>query len=69
LPLLKSAFQRNGGWPKDYQHYEKLNAGIFNDFKNDLHSVKAVEERRESDEGVLKRPTRWDFASNGVNFA
>lgn len=43
LDLLKLAVERLGDWPKDYGEYERLNADIFREFKEDLSGVEGVE--------------------------
>lgn len=75
MRLLKAAFQRNGGWPKDDQHYERLNAAVFREFQSDLQGFEGVEKwnakgfgggKAESDEGAFKRPTKWEFMPSEV---
>ncbi|EED17341.1 NACHT domain protein [Talaromyces stipitatus ATCC 10500] len=43
LALLKLAIERLGDWPKDYSEFERLNADIFREFKEDLNGVEGVE--------------------------
>jgi hypothetical protein len=35
LHLLKLAFQRLGGWPREYRQYERLNAQLFREFSGE----------------------------------
>jgi hypothetical protein len=43
LQLLKLAVQRLGDWPKDYSEYERLNADLFLEFRDELEGVEGVE--------------------------
>ncbi|KAJ6134419.1 hypothetical protein N7523_000741 [Penicillium sp. IBT 18751x] len=43
LQLLKLSVQRLGDWPKDYAEYERLNAELFSEFKQELSGVEGVE--------------------------
>ncbi|KAH8706013.1 NACHT domain protein [Talaromyces proteolyticus] len=80
--LLKHAIERYGDWPKDYSEYERINADVFREFKEDLVGVEGVEKwnpkgfgsgKAESGVDLLDlNSNRWEIveatahASNGV---
>lgn len=43
LQLLKLSVQRLGDWPKDFAEYERLNAELFLEFRDDLQGIEGVE--------------------------
>lgn len=81
LHLLKLAAERLGDWPKDYSEYERLNADVFREFKDDLSGVEGAEKwnlkafgsgKAESNEDMLNADLKsWELvveerAENGV---
>ncbi|KAF2036681.1 hypothetical protein EK21DRAFT_105994 [Setomelanomma holmii] len=77
LKLLKLAFQRLGGWPKQYADYERLNAQIFRSFGGEAKwkGVEGTEKwdakgfgqgKAESSEGSFEGVQEWGFGSEEV---
>ncbi|EAW17234.1 C2H2 type zinc finger domain protein [Aspergillus fischeri NRRL 181] len=74
LLLLKLALQRLGDWPKDYGEYERLNAGLFLAFGNELKGFEGVEKWNLKDFGGGKAASNEDrldlgFKSWGLDLA
>jgi len=81
LDLLKLAIERLGDWPKEYSEFERLNADIFREFKEDLNGVEGVEKwapkkfgsgKAERNDDLLDTNIKsWDIveasASNGFH--
>ncbi|KAI5360579.1 Putative AAA+ ATPase domain, tetratricopeptide-like helical domain superfamily [Septoria linicola] len=72
LRLLKLAYQRFGGWPKDYKQYESLNAQLFRTFAEPLKGLEGVEKwqskgygagKAESNEGAFQGNREWEIIS------
>lgn len=72
LRLLKLAYQRYGSWPKDYKHYESLNAQLFRTFATELKGAEGVEKwqakgfgagKAESNEGAFQGNREWEIVS------
>lgn len=73
LSLLKLAYQRLGGWPKDAREYERLNADVFRVFggEKEWKAAQGVEKwsakeygsgKAESKGGSFEGVADWSFA-------
>ncbi|OKL61378.1 hypothetical protein UA08_03701 [Talaromyces atroroseus] len=66
LALLKLAIERLGDWPKDYSEFERLNADIFREFKEDLNGVEGVEKWTPKNFGSGKAESNDDLLDTGI---
>lgn len=66
LALLKLAIERLGDWPKDYSEFERLNADIFREFKEDLNGVEGVEKWLPKNFGAGKAESNDDLLDTNV---
>jgi hypothetical protein len=66
LALLKLAIERLGDWPKDYSEFERLNADIFREFKEDLNGVEGVEKWEPKKFGSGKAESNDDLLDTGI---
>jgi hypothetical protein len=77
LHLLKFAYQRLGGWPKDAREYERLNAELFRVFggEKEWKGAQGVEKwsvkeyglgKAESKDGAFEGVMDWAFAQSGA---
>jgi hypothetical protein len=67
LQLLKLAIERFGDWPKDYSEYERLNADVFREFKEDLQGIEGVEKWNLKNFGSGKAESNADLLDPKFN--